>query len=1196
MVTPITSLREGGSIGWLTHRDLRAGVCETENVVDRRGAFGFRKAPRFFTDEVTQDYIVGRASTVLVVRAPFRPTWMGIVSGVPGGADAPAVPPIFDTRIMVDERVLDSFTIPEPGTLEFRGYEIDSGELVKIGLSSPHMAWVVNAVILASAEGKEAARAEWTAMREASTFLPMDRRMWWRAEAKPELEASGGADGPYRLVVRSPLSDFRRPPDLATQRPKLRTFATPGEEEPLAFSLIAARPLTQVRLTASSLTSVQGGIIASSMIAIRQVHSWPRKLDRYWRQGRGRYESRPEVLLPHVAADVSERGRLDFYLNVRVPETAEPGYYLGRVVVVPGNAPPRDLPIELRVLPFCLPKEPARWMGIEYDPPSLRAEAYRGSPYHEEIRERLTKREKQELADMLAHGVNGLAVRTEVKVEGDRARVDEAKLRHALGIVKGLKLRLPVVVILDVEPLLSTFGQALYTPDLRPPNPPEVLFAQLSRAVRRIEELSKEAEGLSIRYVPYDYWGDYTHRLFIARLLSALKPIVGDRLIVPGDNELVPYVDLYVGVRCYRLFDGWAPPFNERALPMALKRSKKELWLSPMDLSAGLGVQPALARLEVGLFAQRQTATGILLGPYRGQHGSPSNAFDSLSRGHGFTFTHADGPLATLAWEGVREGSDDWRYCQTLGALIASTRKHSRPSISMLARRAERDLRHLLDLLPGREQLMAAAPSMRGGDDSASVLIPLIRWRIAWWIDRLADAIAGTPSRSKRKLAARPHIKCEPIRIAPRKRRVRRVVSCARVRRPPILDGKLTDPCWAAVPKQDRFVDAEFGTSAGQATQMQLCTDGQNLYVAFTCQPTDAEKRAGCRFEPDRKDVPLWFDPSVHVFLDPSNAPHTCFQIGANRAGAFADLKTTPLPSMDWSSGATARVAPDDKRWTVELAFPLPKGAEKTTNDFWGFNAARRLAGQPPHWQVWSPSESPGTTPTCTGRLVFERRPCYIADVRMAPPHVGLNRYAVKLVSKSAKAFAGRLSAFLSFHSGRSEATHFKVSVDAGQSRWYTVYQPVKRVGAAMLALALYAKSDEEPCSAAIRTQVQVAPAVSLDLSPTYCIVGRQMLGTLEVHLDPPRGPAKESAIGSLVVNAEAPDPQELEITFRLRRQGSRRRIHTQSLTIAPSPAYSVQMPTADLQPSRYELDAKVTVGGKTKGTATCRFVTFDDF
>ena len=257
---------------------------------------------------------------------------------------------------------------------------------------------------------------------------------------------------------------------------------------------------------------------------------------------------------------------------------------------------------------------------------------------------------------------------------------------------------------------------------------------------------------------------------------------------------------------------------------------------------------------------------------------------------------------------------------------------------------------------------------------------------------------------------------------------------------------------------------------------------------------------------------------------------------------------------------------------------------------------ARRLAGPPPRWQVWSPSGPPGADPGCTGRLAFEKRPCYIADVRMAPPHVGLNRFAVKLVSKSKRDLSGRLSAFLNFHSGRSEVTHFKVKVAAGQSRWYTVYQPVKQAGSARLALALYPRADAEPCSSAIRTHFDVAPVVALGLSPPYCITGRQIQGTLGVHLDPPRGPTQRTAPGPLAVRAEAPESGPIEITFTLRRQGSRRRVHTQSIKPPPSPTYSVQMPTAELRPGRYELDAKVTLDGKTKGTATCQFVTFDDF
>ena len=291
----------------------------------------------------------------------------------------------------------------------------------------------------------------------------------------------------------------------------------------------------------------------------------------------------------------------------------------------------------------------------------------------------------------------------------------------------------------------------------------------------------------------------------------------------------------------------------------------------------------------------------------------------------------------------------------------------------------------------------------------------------------------------------------------------------------------------------------------------------------------------------------------------------------------------------------SARTASGGARWTAELAFPKPRGGS-AQNGFWGFNAARRLMGQPRRWLVWTQGGREPGEPEHLGRLVFERSPCYIADVRMSQPHVGINRYAVKMVNTSRASFAGRLTAIVNPQSGRSRRTDFKVSVDAGEHKWYTIHHPIKRAGTGTLALALYPQSSQAPVSLAVRTDFEVKPVVDLRLRPAYCAQGEFVHGTMAVNPKDAESQQTQAKPDLIVVNVDDRKSQQTGAVFTLRRKGRRRSIHTQSVSITSDRTYSIRAPTEGLRVGRYELEAKVVMGGEAQGTAEFEFAVFDNF
>lgn len=1163
---PQGKFQEGQTVGWIDPAGLAAGACDQETVTDARGHAGFRRGRRFFHNDVTRDYLVGRDPAVLAVAPGFEPVWLGIVAGIPGPPPGSHVPPILDVQLDVDGRRVDAFTIPQSGILEFRAYAIEGKGLLRIGLSSPSMGWVINGLILASREGQAAASAEWEAMKQEAHFVPAAQAMWWRLEPEPTGPATDHLTGPYLVVPRSAQDDMAHPPDLAAEPRRLRGFATPGQTEGLAFSVFPLRPLSRVRVAATDLTRSRGLVIPSSHVAVQRICRWPRKIDRHHARERGRYSLRHELLRPAEPEDMPAQRAANFYANVRVPRDTVPGHYLGYITVEPQNAPPQRLSVELRVLPVSLPERGSRWIGVEYDPPSLRARQYQDTPWHAEIQERLLRREQQELSDLLDHGVNGLSIR--VPVAG--ADTDEARMRRALELYHEHKLKPPLLIVLELEPLLRSFGQELYQPDLRAPEPPPGFFEALRQAIGRLDALAK-AHKTEAYYMPYDYRADFTHRLFAAKLMSALKTAVGDRLVAAGGLSLLPYVDPFTQVHCYSLATPGPAPFEERHLTMDLGRSRKALWLSSPGLAEGLGGQPALARYESGLFAHRHGAQAVVLGAYQGYHGSPFNAFDALSRGEAFTFPGPHGPLSTLAWEGVRQAHNDVRYAEALAGLIAATRGHAKSSVASIAYQAERDARQMLSGLPSRAAFCADQASGRTHD-----LLPRLRWRMAWWLGRLSDLMAGRRSQPSLRTPGEPVIDCASRLPQVSRPKARKLVTAVAAGRPPVIDGKLDDPCWQKAQAISDFVDAEFGTPAGVGTQVQVCADGANLYIAFRCEATDRESREECRFEASQIDAPLWLDSSVHVFLDPNNSHRDCFQIGVNRKGAIVDLKVAPRPNMEWNSGVAAKAASNGNRWTVEMAIPKPKSTDGVQNDFWGFNAARRLPGQPRRWLLWNADAQLPRSPAQLGALVFERWPCHIADVRMGQPHAGMNRCAVKLVNHGRK-LSGRLTAITKYDAGRSERTHFQVALDSKASMWYSLRLPLERSGPATLALALYEKGRPQPLSTVLRSNFEAEPVVRLNLWPTYCVTN-------------------ESVHGSMRIRLRDEEWRHSEVLFTLRRRGSRRQTYTQKAETTTVSDYSVRLPLRGLRTGDYELEAKVVVKGKTQGSDTFHFVLFDDF
>jgi len=140
---------------------------------------------------------------------------------------------------------------------------------------------------------------------------------------------------------------------------------------------------------------------------------------------------------------------------------------------------------------------------------------------------------------------------------------------------------------------------------------------------------------------------------------------------------------------------------------------------------------------------------------------------------------------------------------------------------------------------------------------------------------------------------------------------------------PPVIDGRLDDPGWGAVPWSDGFTQFQptDGGKASQATAFKILYDGENLYLAvrlFDTEPARIERRLGRRDTLSSDDVQIQID----SYLD----RQTAFGFSVNAAGVKYDAITSSdgaVTDASWDPVWFVETAVDEQGWTAEMRIPL---------------------------------------------------------------------------------------------------------------------------------------------------------------------------------------------------------------------------------------------------------------------------------
>jgi hypothetical protein len=171
-------------------------------------------------------------------------------------------------------------------------------------------------------------------------------------------------------------------------------------------------------------------------------------------------------------------------------------------------------------------------------------------------------------------------------------------------------------------------------------------------------------------------------------------------------------------------------------------------------------------------------------------------------------------------------------------------------------------------------------------------------------------------------------------------------LAAARIELPPVLDGKVDDAVWAAVPVTSAFTQ-KFpgeGRPPEEKTHLRVAYDDEALFIALECE----QRRAPIVSRLTRRDRMVESD-WVSVSVDTRGDGRSGFDFTVSAAGVLADSIRfdDTLTSSDWDENWDARTHVTSTGWSAEYRIPLRiLRFASVPSQRWGFQARRYVSAR----------------------------------------------------------------------------------------------------------------------------------------------------------------------------------------------------------------------------------------------------------
>ena len=383
------------------------------------------------------------------------------------------------------------------------------------------------------------------------------------------------------------------------------------------------------------------------------------------------------VLLP---LDLPARSYKQLMVTVKVPPNAQPGRYVGNILLKSGGRVLEQVGLRLRVLPFEL-AEPMRYdLKAPFHSSIYDLQVLEGGPGRIHDQHSRTRAQRAaEMKNMKAHGVTNPICCQLSEVYDLDLFAEVLKIRRETGLAN--------------RPMfLGALTHAFANVGFRTQSDPQSLAALKAR-VTEIEDVVEDVLGH--RDVFFYGIDEGKHQeLDDQRPLWKAIHEAGGQIIVsgyrPGLND-----DAQGAIgRAGDLLDCLISAAGvSRQEADAWHRVGHMVW-SYANPQAGRE-NPRIYRRNYGLEVWKANFDGAATFAYYAALNNPWNDLDYGLRDFLFVYPAIDGVVDTLAWEGYREGIDDIRYATTLARAVASARKSGDPALRAAATSAHRFLETL---------------------------------------------------------------------------------------------------------------------------------------------------------------------------------------------------------------------------------------------------------------------------------------------------------------------------------------------------------------------------------------------------------------------------------------------------------------------------------------------------------------------
>lgn len=891
-------------------------------------------------------------------------------------------------------------------------------------------------------DGVTFTRVPWGTERPQPVLTEAEAKRGWVTFVPSELDGIGPLAFPTRSEIDRPM----------------QAFASQGEIEPATFGIYTTRALGRLSLQAGQFIGPSKASLPASVVDVRAVRIWKQRTS--W-AARTYYEI-PELLEQPSSLSLPAGALQQFWVTVRVPETALPGLYEGYVRIVADDQTAL-VPFRLRVLPLRLLAPANKVWGLW--PDTGRWETYSEGEILREVRDWRDHGITCAMMYPLRHSTFTLV---DGKLKADMSRFERYMDLYKLGGLGG-----PVVASCQgitglVHKLLGQSADD-YGPEFS---------RMLVEVVRQIDDLRKARGWPEFVYHTVDEPGGHPSTEGEAAQTLRILHEAGFRTYTTADVRFTNEVlSSFLDVRCYGIGFCAGSAEDARARRDDCEAAKATYWWYGSGCYTGQEGNMAVNRHYSGFLFDKTGADGAWAWTFQRPNQKPYDDFDGTGREPKdacITYPSPDGrpPLVpTLQWEGLREGVDDLRYVNTLRMATKDIRKLGKSAATALADRSDRELETILQGLPWIDGHVDGPKGTRvqcGPLTSAQAQVA--RWKVASRLLDCGEMLSGRPVQIPAPVPS--------SKTPPQPQIETRVSGAEQVYQPalpigqarllatlPVIDGKL-DAAWDQAFQISDLVGQD-GSRNKHRTEAWIGRDAANLYVAFKCWEDEMESLQATVKD---HDGPVWSDDSVEVFLDPDCDQQTYLHLVVNSLGTRRDSRhafrsadpaaqrresADKVEDATWNPRWQAAAAPCPEGWCVEMAIPLSELGPSSS--VWGVNLNRtRRVPAGVEYGCWSPTFRGFNVPGRFGKLLMNASALTPVAAQQSPAAWGDNRLLLTLENPGLVAEVA-IRAYLAGQDAGSQASA-RYLLGAGTTQIEVPYE-LSRQGTAQVLLELVPQS-----------------------------------------------------------------------------------------------------------------------------------------